>query len=296
MQSMFDSPQDLAITADALLVMIQKEQNQNTCDYLLGSSRSSSPPLNETFVTEADRIQIVDWCFDIVDKLELDRETVLIAIGMTGRYLSNPSAPNRKLFLRKRGQFQLLAMASLYIVIKTREQGSNVNAAFFSDLSHGLYSVEDIEDMERKLLHGISWRIWVPTSIQIARHMLLLIFSKVQPKESSKMRILDEVDYQTEHAARDYYLSIERTSTIAIAAIFNAINIVHGQDRQDLLCALALFVASFGLNSSREVQASKARLKCIVEGNESIREDASVVSETSSELKARCHKKLKIGA
>ena len=91
-----------------------------------------------------------------------------------------------------------------------------MSSAFFADMSRGDYSKDDIEDMELNVLQSLSWRINGPTSIQIAHSILSLVLPcHTNLRESTWGFILDEVRYQTEHAVRDYYLCIQRPSTIA---------------------------------------------------------------------------------
>jgi len=52
--------------------------------------------------------------------------------------------------------------------------GNIVSSAFFADMSKGDYSIYDIEDMEFNILQSLSWRIYAPTSIQIAHGILSL--------------------------------------------------------------------------------------------------------------------------
>ena len=83
-------------------------------------------------------------------------------------------------------------------------------------MSRGDYSIHDIEDMELSILQSLSWRIYAPTSIQIAHSILSLILPHhINLRESTWGFILDEVRYQTEHSVRDYYLCIQRPSTVA---------------------------------------------------------------------------------
>jgi hypothetical protein len=53
--------------------------------------------------------------------------------------------------LHDQGEFQLIAITSLYIVIKLNERVA-ANAEFFSAVSEGGYSIRDIEDVENILM------------------------------------------------------------------------------------------------------------------------------------------------
>ena len=116
---------------------------------------------------------------------------------------------------------------------------NTVSSAFFADMSRGDYSVDDIENMELDILHSLSWRIYAPTSIQIAHGILSLVLPHhIHLKESTWGFILDEVRYQTEHSVRDYYLCIQRPSTIAMAALLNTLNQLNKKVRKAILHTL----------------------------------------------------------
>lgn len=112
------------------------------------------------------------------------------------------------------------------IAIKTKER-IFIGSKLFSIISCDLYTISDIEDMELSLLYELSWYINAPTSIQVANHILMLSSKTVQLKRQTWAVILDEVNYQLEQAVRDYYFVTERPSTVAMAAIFNAIGLVE---------------------------------------------------------------------
>ena len=211
MRSIYETlSRDKTAVADSLWVMLQKEQTTySDCrDYLLSSSHSCSAAHHAPIITESDRMQIVDWCYSVVDILEFDRENVMIAMGLVDRFLSKPNSGTSH-FLQDQVQFQLLAMAALYIAIKTNERAA-FSSANFSAMSGGLYSVEDVESTELKILSGLSWHICAPTSIQVANHILSLLLPHVNLKESTWGILLDEVQYQAEYAVRDYCFSTQR--------------------------------------------------------------------------------------
>ncbi len=155
----------------------------NSRDYLRHSQSSS--------VRALERIKIVDWCYIIVDQLELDRETVAMAMELVDRFLSQPGNAKHKA-LYDCGEYQLVAMASLYICVKTNERVA-LGSEFFAKLSYGTYTIEDIEGMELSILNGLSWRICSPTSIQMAHHILSLTLPCNDLYPSSWGLILDEV-------------------------------------------------------------------------------------------------------
>jgi len=274
MSSTYNS-EDATAAAESLSVMLRKEQTTYTsCDYLHQSLDS-----DESLITASDRLQIVDWCYSATDHCNLNRETVAIAMGMVDRFLSKPSPIACKV-LHDRIQFQLLAMSALNIAIKTT-QSVVLGSEFLSHMGQGMYSVKDIDDMEMELLQGLSWRVCAPTSIQIAHYVMAMLVSKVNLEEPKLGFILDEVGYQTEHAVRDYDLSMERPSTVAVAAILNSLKHMNQQDRQDILGALK-FVLNEEFAPAPDLLFAINRLQVAVKNSDE-NDDDTVVADLSTE-------------
>ena len=195
---------------------------------------------------------------------------------MIDRFLSQPSITTH-LYLNNSKQYQLLAMGCLYIAIKAQEPVAFASDMFAS-MSNGLYTISDIEDMEKIILHGLQWRINAPTSVQMAYHILSLVFTHLRQQHADGTRnlieettwcyLLDETRYQVEYALRDYAFSVfERPSTIALAAILNSLDQVDRHERSTVLRTL-LLVMDANFASSKRVYNVKQRLTRFVENND----------------------------
>lgn len=285
--SIYDSLSRDAYTAAASLsVVMRMEQSISTSigDYLnphpLPSVSEQTPA-----ITESDRLKIVDWCYSIVDQCQFDRETVAMTMELVDRFLSTSDSAARDA-LQDRKQFQLVAMSALYLSIKTNEKMA-LGSSFFAALSHGTYTVEDIEDMELRILHGLSWRIHAPTSVQIANLILSLALPRVDLPECTWGFILDEVRFQTEYAVRDYcFCTSQRPSTVALAAIFNTVDQLPQADRTAVLLALLPSLGGNEFAGQNTLKTAKSRLQAMVSANDLIgfdcaEEAVTVVSEMS---------------
>lgn len=279
---------DTEHAAESLSVMMQKEQEvYSSCDYL-HLHHLSLPEVTGILLTGSDRLKIVDWCYGVIDQCKFDRETVAIAMDMVDRFLSKPS-PVAHDALQDRNLFHLIAIGALYIAIKTNEK-LTIGSDFFAHMSSGTHSVEEIELMEMIILNGLSWRICAPTSVQMAHCIFSLLLPHVDIRVKQWGFILDEVRFLTEHAVRDYYLSTLRQSTVAMAAILNALDQVNQKDREDLLHALVLVVDQ-SFDSPEQLTLAKRIMKDLVEGNVYMDDDdeATVVSEVSSNSSDTAH-------
>lgn len=244
--------------------MMQKEITTYTSgDYLHQQVLDNQD--DTIMITESDRLIIVDWCYSVADTCKLDRETVAVAMEMVDRFLSKPSRLAYHV-LHDRDQFQLLVITAMYLTIKTAQSVVH-GCDFVASTSKGTYCMEDIEAMEINLLQGLSWHICAPTSMQMAHYILSLLLPHLDIEESMWALILDEIKYQTEHAVRDYNLSIYRQSTVAVAAIMISLEHIGKQDSTTILGFLRSVSDCLNEESIPETDlfSTKTRLLSVVE-------------------------------
>lgn len=79
-------------------------------------------------------------------------------------------------------EFQLLAVTSLYMAIKTHGLAESndgprrkLKIEAFTQLSRGVFSVQTIEACERKILADLKWRVNPPTSLRFIAYFLRLL-------------------------------------------------------------------------------------------------------------------------
>ena len=272
--------------ADVLAAMIERELSTYSCSSRGGYLDPSYP----TMVTTSDRTKIVDWCYDVVDHCQLSRENVASAMEMVDRFLSLPgnsadAACVSAEALGDQQEFQLLAVTALYVSIKLNENVVIPSDQFSSEVCHHVYSTKEIEDMERTLLSGLSWRCHAPTAHQVGLSILSLLLPYVDIPEVTWGYLIDETKYLTELAVRDYYFSTQRTSTIALAAIFNVIEdmTTGATGLKDLLLLrslLSVITESFDFDHPKQVAAAIKRLRLLVELPERLVMDESSLDES----------------
>jgi len=252
-------------------------------DYL----ETPSPTPSLRIVDEVVRTKMVDWCYSFIDACHFEREIVAVAMEMVDRFLSKSS--NAEAALCDRLQFQLLTVTSLYVAVKTRGE-SALGIDFFCSISCDIYSVDEIEAMELTLLSELEWRISPPTCVQMAHHILALVSSAVRFEQSICIAILDEVMYQAEYAVRDYYFVTQRPSSVAMAAIFNTLELLDKQNAQAVVRSL-LSIMDEEFDSLEIILDTKSRLHNLVygqEGDDSATIDPLPFSSTSArELELR---------
>ena len=227
------------LNIDVLCAMMEYEITHSCRDYLSNDDRNIMGRAMfsaESKLTAEDRAQIIDWCYGLIDVLQLARSNVAVAMSIADRFMSNPNrllvrhftphlfSPQEIMY--DRTMFQLLAVSALYIAIKINEQVI-FSVEQCAKATHGMYTVEDIEAMERAILDCLSWKVSVPTALEVGYTMLELATPQVQDVSELNNElmgsIVDDFAFQTESAVRDYHLATQRTSTIAIMALTNAI-------------------------------------------------------------------------
>jgi hypothetical protein len=238
-----DEVENRQLNIDILCSMMEQEITHSCQDYLndgedcisdqkfYDHENSSSPKLSAE-----DRAQIVDWCYGVIDVLQLARSNVAIAMSIADRFMSNPNQLLVRQFtpylfspqeiMYDRTMFQLLAVSGLYIAIKINEQVI-FSVEQCAKATHGMYTVEDIEGMERAILECLAWKVSAPTALEVGYVVLELMTPQVQDVCDLSIElmgsIVEDLAFQTESAVWDYQLAIQRTSTTAIMALLNAI-------------------------------------------------------------------------
>ena len=248
--------------ADILAAMIEGELSTYSCSSRGGYLDPSYP----TMVTTSDRTKIVDWCYDVVGHCQLSRENVASAMEMVDRFLSLPgnsadAACVSAEALGDQQEFQLLAVTALYVSIKLNENVVIPSDQFSSEVCHHVYSTKEIEDMERTLLSGLSWRCHAPTAHQVGLSILSLLLPYVDIPEVTWGYLIDETKYLTELAVRDYYFSTQRTSTIALAAILNAIVDMTTRLKDLVKAYLRIIMELYDFDHPKQVAAAIKRLR-----------------------------------
>ena len=317
------------MTTDSLSIMLDKEQTTYSChDYLMvNSSCNDEDCINfccsETdvidsdsyhccnhcnerskLITPKDRTKIVDWCYDIVDRCHFKRECVAMAMSMVDHFASSISftsseAEYDSIILQNPEQYQLVAVTALYISIKISER-MTFSSHDFADVSHGMYTTEDIEWMECELLFRLEWRISAPVPLQIGYHILEWMEQRATSLTQDSTRrttiscstwdfLRDELAYQTENAVCEYYFTTQHSSVVAVASLLNAMSQVNDSDEYQVLVRDLTSILNrmdFDEISSSTLAEAQIRLSALIDDDE---EDEEGEEDTSTRSASRHH-------
>jgi hypothetical protein len=217
---------------DQLQVMSsQEDTTYKRCDYFEKLNR----PGNTTAADAWCRYKMVEWCYEVIDFVNLSRETTFIAISYLDRFLSSCSDRARQV-LESRKEYQLAAMTCLFMAIKIFEP-KMIDMTLLVQLSRGSYDSQDFKKMEFDILFGLNWYLNDPTPMNFMVCYLALL-----PLHESSVAIQHQVIYehakfQVELALVDYEMMINTPSSIALAALSNSLNYVftsHGVQYEGL--------------------------------------------------------------
>jgi hypothetical protein len=278
------------VLEDVLTVMIKQERTVYLCHDYLEASRCRAVH-DDRKITPEDRKKIIDWCYDIVDQCGFDRLTVAVAMNIMDRFacaVTKSRSPSRGI-LYDRAQYQLASLTALYISIKLYERVA-FSSLDFSVASQGVYTTEDIELMEREMLHGLEWRLSIPTPLHFGYQILDLMAEDTRKRQTRRRRgakapreeaarslvpvstfdfLRDELAYQTENAVRSYSLStLNRQSTVAIVSILNAFEKISDADYQVLMAALMKIIRKFNFEHPKVLLQARDELRALMEDNE----------------------------
>ena len=186
----------------------------------------------------SDRSEILNWLMQICEEFAFKRDTFHYALNYFDRYLSNSKN------IENKNELKLIAITSLSISAKI-EEVQIPKLIEYSNSLNNIYGIEEIIEMEQKLVKNLSWKIipitintwmnwylcqwdlFIDTIDEIKNKLLnyfnedeILFFKKSDDKSYYNFRKISQI---VDLIAIDYYaLNLEKRFLIA-GAIFDVI-------------------------------------------------------------------------
>jgi hypothetical protein len=148
--------------------------------------------------------------------------------------------------------FQLAAMTCLYTAIKIREPQS-MEPSLVVQLSKGAFTEKQVTDMELEILNAIQWRMNPPTALSFINHFLALL-PETMMSPSDRVTMYEFAKFQTELAVLEYSLVGVDASTVALAAVLNAIETLSCAKSTDIMTMLTK-ISSNDIESSLTIES-----------------------------------------
>lgn len=254
-------PSTLQDIQDTLRIMRTQESTiYKRYDYL-----AKQTDISDRVVDGSWRQRIVEWMYGVVDHCNLRRDSVAVAAYYLDLSLINGLVVSRR-------EFQLAAMTALQLAIKLYDS-TLVKLDSMVKLGRGLFSEQDVRDMEKKMLGALKWHVHPPTPVCFLRQFLRLLPNGVVPV--TRYLIAEVTRFISEISVCLYKFVKYPPSVIAYAGMLLAIERIDGEtlpfwQRQQIFDLMSS-IAGLHHNSESVVDAV-AQLHMSLERNISLQE------------------------
>jgi len=215
--------------------MLRQEKKGYKCENYLYQEQHSdkdmiSVAIHNREFNRNNREKMIDCYNQVAECCNFSSETVAIATSCLDRFVATKTG---SMSLVDSSFFRLAGMTALYTTVKIYEVDV-MDPGMLSKLSQGLYTKDDIEKMEIKMLSALEWRVNPPTALAFVRQFLDTIRSLTSMNSITMNNVYDLCQIQTELALRDSRLIAVPNSATAFASLMNSLKIVSSFNRQSI--------------------------------------------------------------
>jgi hypothetical protein len=201
------------------------------------------------------RRKMAKWCYDVCETYHLSTEVIEVTMNILDRFLITPAGIPA---LENRHTYQLACMTCLYTAIKAHET-KVVNPRIVSTMSRGVYSEQDIVQMESTILMALQFRVHPPTSMSFVRAYLDVLTTTTNPALMTlqqRQTLLDLSALQIKAAISSYQFVMTPSSAIAYCCLINSMEALGMLDdrrnRMQIEWFLLQFVSETNASDLRE--------------------------------------------
>lgn len=212
------------------------------------SNDETSPPLNLVW-----REKVVQWCYDVTDHLNEDRSVVYVAMNILDRFCA-ASATARPMDEK---MYEVSSLSSVFLAVRIAGSGELLLQELLS-MSRGGITIQDIVTTGTSIISALSWESRILTPIDFVKSIFLLIPSSYDASPHNQA-LLDSSSYLIELAVCDVFFSNFKASSVAVAAMLNALH-ASNLGPEDSLLMGALRKATPAAVDSEETLLLCARL------------------------------------
>lgn len=123
----------------------------------------------QTEVKPYMRETMVDWLIDLHNKLSRNRETLYLSVNIIDRYVS--TVFREKTDFIPRSQYQLVGLTAYFIASKY-EEVQFVEMSYLIESADNIYTVQDMMNMEIKIVNTLKFDFTVPTTNKFLQRFL----------------------------------------------------------------------------------------------------------------------------
>ena len=206
---------------DTLSRLIQQEReinklNDNICQGALHEQQCHNDVWRE---------KVVQWCYGVVDHLSVDREIVFITMNILDRFIAveslSPLSPSRPCYYTDKKAYQLAVMTCFLMSMKL-QGNTSFSVTDLIKMNRYSISLKEVGEIGKRIVKSLFWNQRIPTPARIV-HALTQLLPKSVPRET-KQSIFEKALFQVEVSVCDCSLSRQLPSTLAWAALENAID------------------------------------------------------------------------
>lgn len=191
------------------LCVWQYAEDINT--HFLGVEKTRQPEADymdhQSDINSKMRAILIDWLVDVHTKYGLLPQTLHLAVGLIDRYLNVDHDV-------KRQYLQLIGITAMFTASKY-EEIYPPEVTEYCRITDNAYTIDEVFDMEAKMLKAMAFRVTCPTAYQFLQRFLKA--SKTDSDET-----ISFAQYIIEFSLQEYSLMKYLPSEIAAAAVFIA--------------------------------------------------------------------------
>mmetsp|Transcript_27205 Transcript_27205/g.41820 ORF Transcript_27205/g.41820 Transcript_27205/m.41820 type:complete len:333 (-) Transcript_27205:50-1048(-) len=202
------------------------------------------------------RERVAQWCYDVIDHLELPREVVYLAMNILDRYIASSHTP----FSQDKDVYEATAITSLFLAI--RISGSmDIKVPDLLCMSRSSAQTKDIHSTGSSILETLTFSQQILTPTAFVKALMSFLTSSLSTRNS--MSLFELSSYLVEIAVCDQQFCRVRPQELAFAALFIAMSEQsEAVDRKTLSLFVHLVQQETGMSpTSPQVASICARLR-----------------------------------
>lgn len=199
------------------------------------------------------REKVSQWCYDVADHLNEDRSIVYVAMTILDRYCETfTSSMDEK-------QYEISSLSSIFLAVHIAGSGDLTLKELVS-MSRGGVAVKDIIGEATTIADAITLSEPILTPVDFVRSAIQHI--KLLKDSVHKQAVLDSASYMIELAVCDSFFTNCKASSVAVAALLNALETVVVPNSKHISQSL-IKISSQVVDSIDNIMLHKTRLSCI---------------------------------
>ena len=225
-------------------------------------------------VTESIRAEMLDWVCKSTSYMKMNEDIPSYTATLLDRFLQTQQGST---VLECVPEFRLATMGCLYLTAKIHDPCVVISPKVMSAFSQGMFTAEEVEDMEVTILTAMEWYTNPPTALAFVREFLLLLPSSVSA--STKEQACELCQAQIQRCMLDYKVfALKEASTIAFFAVQNALATL-GMDSITLGHVAAIFSYSTHTDFLSQPENEELVLTSLSGGNDSLAQPQQQLSK-----------------